>query len=51
MYLVADFDKILKKHDGFEATQFIEDSLYKSCVSEVFFFLQLLNLASKVSVM
>jgi hypothetical protein len=34
-YLVADFDKIQKKHEGLNPKDFIDDSLYKRCVSEV----------------
>ena len=34
-YLIADFEKILKKHEAFEPKFFNKDAHYKLCVSEV----------------
>jgi hypothetical protein len=34
-YLIADFEKILKKHEAFEPRLFNKDAHYKSCVGEV----------------
>jgi hypothetical protein len=43
-YLIADFDKIMKKHDTFVPTQFNNDAHYKRCVSEVSFSLICCNI-------